>query len=487
MKVAIIYPPMKQGKKNPLLSQNRQFRYSSSDEVKIFPLIPASAATILKQAGYEVFWLDGINQRITEGHFLEQLYSFDPEYVVLETKAPVIDRHWSFIDKIKKEKGIKAILVGDHVSFCPEESFQHSSVDYVITGGDYDVSLFKLLDYLNNGPGAMPKGIYFRSEGKILNTGKSELVNNLDELPLIDRELTRWDIYGEAYLNKPCAYILTGRGCGGNSNGPGRCSFCIWQHQLWNFTRRLRSPKNVVAEIKKLVEHYRVKEIFDDNESGAIWNKEWLREFYERLKKEDLVGRVAISTNARADSLDDEACDLMSKVGFRLLKVGIESVNDRTLQELNKNETSEYIIRGVKKAKDYGLKVLMTFMVGYPWETEDDVRRTFEAAKKLLLYKTHLGDSLQASVVIPYPGTTLHKKAVEQRWFLGDPYDYTQFDMSKPVLKSSIDSMAWCDRMWNLHKHPVFVVKTALKIRSLNDVKLLFRGAMSLLGHRKDF
>lgn len=66
MRVAIVYPPFAKGKEYPLLGQNRQFRYSNSKEVRIFPLIPATAATILKQAGHEVIFLDGINQRLTK-------------------------------------------------------------------------------------------------------------------------------------------------------------------------------------------------------------------------------------------------------------------------------------------------------------------------------------------------------------------------------------------------------------------------------------
>jgi len=486
MKIAVIYPPLKRHGKLPLLTQNRQFRYSSSNNVKIFPLIPASATTMLKREGYEVLWLDGINERLSHEEFLQRLYDFSPHFAVIETKAPIVSEHWRFIDQIKKEKGISSILVGDHVSYNPVESLEHSEVDYVITGGDYDVTLLNLARSLDQG-GELPPGVYLRKGSKIINSGNAILIDNLDQLPFVDRDLTKWQNYGEAYLYHPVAYILTGRGCGGGGRTPGRCSFCVWQHLLWKRKARLRSPKNVVQEIKMLVDKYHVKEIFDDNESGAMWNKEWLQQFYLEMKREKLIGRLFISSNARADSLDESTCYILKESGYRLLKIGIESGNNTTLARLHKDEVIEDMVKGIKIAKDYGLIIMLTFMVGYPWENQEEVRRTYQVAKEILFYKTHLGDCLQSSVVIPYPGTPLYKEAIENNWFIINPQDYHHFDMSKPVLKSPIAPMQWCDKMWDIHTHPLFILKTLLSLRSIHDIKLLYGGVKSLKGHTKDF
>ena len=58
------------------------------------------------------------------------------------------------------------------------------------------------------------------------------------------------------------AYILTGRGCGLENGRVSTCTFCIWQHALWNKTARLRSPENVVGEIEHLIS-IGAKEVFD--------------------------------------------------------------------------------------------------------------------------------------------------------------------------------------------------------------------------------
>ena len=59
MKIAIAYPPLESKKGTPLLSQNRQFQWFHNPTY-IYPMVPATAATMLKNAGYEVVWLDGI-------------------------------------------------------------------------------------------------------------------------------------------------------------------------------------------------------------------------------------------------------------------------------------------------------------------------------------------------------------------------------------------------------------------------------------------
>lgn len=527
MRVAVLYPPLKTKPGTyPLLSQNRIFTVTASEGIKIYPLVMSTLVTMIKQDGHDILYLDGINLRMTREDFDKQVDAFRPELVVLETKAPVIMQHWAYIDEIKAKHGCTTILVGDHVTFFPQESLEKSQVDYVVTGGDYDVSILGLIKALEltadrrpptaedisaertcpersrrraqdadnsvNGQrstvdsGILPAGVYWKENGELKNSGKFERFQDLDSLPFIDRDLTRWDIYGEAYLYRPCAYILTGRGCGGRKRA-GVCRFCIWQHSFWGCKAFLRSPKNVVDEIKILVEKYGVREIFDDNEAGGLWDIDWLRGFHEEMAKQKLIGKVILSTNARADCLDDETCRLLKKTGFRMLKIGLESGNNETLKKLVKDETIEEIEEGVRRAKDHGLATMITVMVGYPWESERDAQNTYDVAKRLALYKTHMGDSLEGNVLIPYPGTPLHKMCVENDWFTIDPSDYEEYGKSRPIVKSPIDPVKWCQKIWQIHREPKFILRSMLTLKRSDDIKLAIRGVRSLLGHESDY
>ena len=65
MRIAIAYPPLKSEKGVALLTQNRQFQWFSRPTY-IFPVVPATAATMLKKAGHEVLFLDGIAAELSE-------------------------------------------------------------------------------------------------------------------------------------------------------------------------------------------------------------------------------------------------------------------------------------------------------------------------------------------------------------------------------------------------------------------------------------
>ena len=422
--------------KSPLLTQNRQFRYSSSREVRIYPILPATAATLLSQAGHEVLYLDGINEQLSIGQFMRRLSDFAPELAMLETKAPLLGRHSEIVGQMKDEAGCKVAVVGDHVCWRPEEALRSTGADYAIASGDYDWAFYQLGELLNSGD-RVPSGTWGQPEH---GDRGCPALDDLDQLPFIDRKLTKWWLYGEAYLNHPCTYIMTGRGCGGGPRGPGACSFCAWQHLLWHGRPRLRSAGNVASELDLLLQGMHLSEVFDDNESGAIWNARWLEAFLHEMKDRGILGEVTISSNARADSLTKDTCQLLRKLGYRLLKVGVESGNDETLARIGKGETIDEIRRGIRNAKDAGLTVMMTVMVGYPWEGPAETERTLEFCRDLMRYKPKMGDSLQASVIVPYPGTPIYTQAVEQGWLAVNPQDYEMYDMSRPVLESKVDA-----------------------------------------------
>ena len=179
MKIAIAYPPLESEKGVPLLGQNRQFQWAH-DPWTAYPMVPAYAATMLKNAGYKVIWLDGIAGEQTYSEWLSDVKKEKPDLLMIETKTPVIKRHWKIISDIKKlETGnwkLDICLVGDHVTALPEESFKNSKVDYILTGGDYDFLLLNLANYLSKGE-KLESGIWYRTE--IRNT-KYEIRENLN-------------------------------------------------------------------------------------------------------------------------------------------------------------------------------------------------------------------------------------------------------------------------------------------------------------------
>jgi len=486
MKISISYPPIISEKGVPLLSQNRQFQYFKSPTY-IYPVVPAYAATLLANAGYDVVWDDGIAEEKTFSQWLSDLERCNPEVIMIETKTPVVKKHWAIIKDVKKIlPSSKVVLVGDHVTALPLESMEQSNVDFILTGGDYDFLMLNLVDFLTNKVKQLEPGVWYRESGSIKNTGSFKLNHSLDDLPYINRELTKWQIYNERNGNfkvTPGAYTMAGRDCWWRKDGG--CSFCSWPTLYPTF--RVMKPERLADEIGLLIENYGVKSVFDD--TGCFPAGEWLRHFANLMIERGYNNRIQFSCNMRFGALTQDDYRLMKKAGFRMLLFGVESGSQATLDRLNKGTKIDDIMNECRIPREEGLEPHITIMVGYPWETRQDALSTLNVAKTMM--QKGWAVTLQSTVVIPYPGSKLYAEALKNGWFRVDPKDYERFDMKEPVMTTPDmtpeEVMKLCDQIYKVFLTPQYMLKQLVRIRSLKDVKYSFRGAVKVLGHVKDF
>jgi radical SAM superfamily enzyme YgiQ (UPF0313 family) len=188
-------------------------------------------------------------------------------------------------------------------------------------------------------------------------------------------------------------------------------------------------------------------------------------------------------------NLTQEDYNLMGRAGFRFILYGLESANQATLDRINKNLKVVQIEQGLMMAKKAGLEPHITIMVGYPWEKRDDALATLKLAKMLL--EKGMAITLQSTVVIPYPGTTLYREALENGWFTIDPQDYDRFDMSQPILRTPdldpSETMKICDDMYRIFLSPRYILGQLCRMRSIKDLKYSIRGLKKVSGHARDF
>ncbi len=485
MRLAIAYPPLKSDKGVPLLAQNRQFQWFSRPTY-IYPVVPAWAATQAQAAGHEVAWLDGIANEWTPEFFDQRLQEFQPQIIMLETKTPVVKRHWAYINALKERMPqTLVILVGDHVTALPEESFANCAVDYALTGGDYDFLLINLMDALKAGEpldtARLEPGIYWRTGAEVKNSGHFTLNHDLKALPRIDRDLTQWQLYAQKngnFRNTPGTYIMSGRDC-----WHGKCTFCSWT-TLYP-TYRARTPKDVVDEIGELIEKYGVREIMDD--TGTLPTGAWLKTFCQEMIARGYHKKVRIDCNMRFGCLDFEHYKLMRKAGFRLVLFGLESANQSTLDRLVKGLTVKEIEEGARLAARAGLDVHVTVMFGYPWEGQTEIANTIKLAQRLL--RKGYAYTLQVTMVVPYPGTPLFKELQQSNQLLTEDWD--DYDMKQQVMLSGVPEAtikAAVRQVYGTFLHPETVIRRLLTTRDLGvDIKFYWRGFRSVLGHLRNF
>jgi anaerobic magnesium-protoporphyrin IX monomethyl ester cyclase len=481
MKVMIAYPPLESDKGVPLLSQNRQFQWFNSPTY-IYPMVPACAATMLKDSGHDILWEDGIAEGMKYTDWLDRAVTAAPDIIAMETKTPVVKSHWKIIGDLKQALlDTKVVLMGDHVTALPAESFQQSPVDFVLTGGDYDFLLVNLAEWME-GRSKLEPGIWYR-DGDVKNTGKFELNHELNALPFIDRDLTRWQLYSEKngnFKRTPGTYTMIGRDCWWRKGGG--CTFCSWTtlYPKW----RARRPELLADEIGILIERYGVKSVFDD--TGAFPIGETLRKFCHLMIERGYHEEIEFSCNMRFGALSLEDYKLMKRAGFRMLLFGLESAQQETLNRINKNLTVDEIKDSCRKAKEACLEPHLTIMLGYPWETREDAFNTFGLAK--YLFEMGWADTLQATIVIPYPGARLFQECKDNN--LLNTMDWDEYDMRRMVMKSELceeDVKEITQKMYKLFMNPKYVMRKVANIRSYEDMAFIVRGAKKVVGHLKDF
>jgi len=485
MIVAISYPPLDTGKGTPLLGQNRQFQWFTKPTY-IYPMVPAYAATYLKSLGHDVIWNDAIAQEWSYEQYIEFIKNTDIDIIAIETKAPVIKIHWDIISQLKEIKpNVKTVLYGDHVTAFPEESMSACPVDYVLTGGDYDFLLANLCNVVEENMNRLQSeklepGIYYRNNDKVMNTGLFVLSHDLDTLPKIDRDLTRWELYSEKngnYSKLPGSYTYASRDCWYHN-----CTFCSWTTLYSNF--RSHSPGRVLNEVGDLIERYGVREIMDD--SGAFPIGNWLREFCEGMIKRGYNKKVIMDCNMRFGALSFDEYKLMREAGFRFILFGLESANQSTLDRIKKCVKADEMVESCKLAKKAGLSPHVTIMFGYPWETEEEVQNTVRVGRYLM--QKGYAHTLQATIVIPYPGTPLYYECKENGWLQTD--NYADFDMRRPVMKTPLGDEKLMEAVQSVYKvafNPEFLLRRVVGIRSLSDVRFFIRAAKQVWGHLTDF
>jgi anaerobic magnesium-protoporphyrin IX monomethyl ester cyclase len=484
MKIMIAYPPLMSEKGVPLLAQNRQFQWFKNPTY-IYPMVPAFAATMLKAAGFDVSWEDGIAEGMSEATWKSRFHEIRPDVVVLESKTPVIRRHWNIVRDIKASyPSTIVVLIGDHVTARPEESMNACPADYIVTGGDYDFSLVDLCRALagKSPPSSYPPGTWYRKDGNISTTGPFTVNHDLALLPRIDRELTKWTLY--AYKNgnfkyTPGTYVMASRDCWW-----GRCRFCSWTTLYPAGTYRTVPVEKHLDEIGSLINNYGIREIFDD--SGCFPKGEWLRTFCRGMIDRGYANRVILGCNMRIGGLNEEDCRLMKQAGFRFILIGLESVSQSTLDRLDKGVRVEDIAGMCRMAKRAGLEPHVTIMVGYPWETRKAAEATIAFARDL--FRRGFIDTLQATIVVPYPGTPLYEEAQQEGWL--SVTDWDDFDMKKSVWRSPVspeDLQGFVRSLYGSALSPRFLIRKLTSVRNLDDVVYLFKAGRKLLAHLSDF
>lgn len=436
MKISVSYPPIINalGQK-AMVSQNRNVQFFKKPTY-LLPVIHAQAATWLNNIGYEVIWDDGNSQLKDFETWFEDLKRHNPDVIVFESTTPVMKFYWNLIDKYKQfNPNCIIILTGFHSMRKPVESLENSCVDIVIKSNHIDFILVRILENIKKNPdwrnSLTVEGLAIRVNSDVIrDTGNFVQVEPLDNSPTIDRDLVSWKNYAYEngnFLRTPGTYATSVvRDC-----MFGKCTFCRYNGPELTFSKM--SISKSVDEYQKLIDEYAVREIFDD--SGVWYRGKEAQEFASEIIKRNLHKRgTYFGINTRFEYLDEDTIKKLAAANFRFILLGLEAADNYTLNRLNKGYQIEHVEKNLKLMTKYGLHPHLTIMVGYYWQTKEQLDLTVETVKKLM-YKG-LARTLQVTLCTPLDFTPYHQECIDKNVLLTSDYD--DFDMSKIIVKTPI-------------------------------------------------
>ncbi|MFQ3548761.1 MAG: radical SAM protein [Armatimonadota bacterium] len=235
--------------------------------------------------------------------------------------------------------------------------------------------------------------------------GAPEIINkstvkNLSKYPNSSCIITKEAEFGEINL------IEIGRGCGRG------CRFCAA-----GFINRPLRSRNV--EIKPNSRYGLVGAAVYDNSSS--------KDLCEKIINSD--GSFSISS-MRLETLTDEIAKLLKNGGQKTVTIAPEAGSQRLRNIINKPATEEDILSAVKSAVNAGIaNIKMYFMIGLPFETNEDVEEIVRLVKKVKKNAVSTGLHMSVSSFVPKPHTPFQWHPMEQVKTLRKRYAYLKKEL----------------------------------------------------------
>jgi hopanoid biosynthesis associated radical SAM protein HpnJ len=337
------------------------------------------------------------------GMRLDQVLPLAKEYelLVIHTSTP------SFASDVKVAEAMRDVnpnlkigFVGAKVAVEPEKSLAASTAIDFVARNEFD---FTVKEVAEGRPFNAIDGVSYRNEaGVLVHNRERTILEDMDQLPFVT-EVYKRDLkvedYFIGYLKHPYVSLYTGRGC------KSRCTFCLWPQTVGGHRYRVRSVDHVIEEIRLAKSYFpQVKEFFFDDDT-----------FTDNLPRAEAIAKelgklgVTWSCNAKAN-VPRDTLKVLRDNGLRLLLVGYESGNQQILHNIKKGMLVDVARRFTKDCHELGVTIHGTFILGLPGETKETIEETIRFATEI---NPH---TIQVSLAAPYPGTFLHRQAVENGW-----------------------------------------------------------------------
>ena len=421
----------------------------------------------------EVDILDCEGLSLSYDQIKEYLNKSGPDITAITMATPAYNHVISVANVIKSlNKKTIVVVGGPHPTALPEDVLKKENIDFAVIG-EGEITFLELVESLekNEKNFQQIRGLAFKNKSEIIINQPRELIKNLDILPFPAKDLLPLHKYylppTKRNVSGASTNMVTSRGC------PFRCTFCMAK-TIWKRVTRLRSIKNVIDENEECAKKYNHRD-FTFNDEFFTANRKRVIEFCQELKRRKL--NIKWFCQARCGTVDEEMLKIMKSAGCEKIGFGFESGDERVLKLMQKDNNLANARESAKLCKKAGIEVVGAFILGYPGETKETVKKTIKFAREL--------DPATAAffIAIPFPGTELFKLATENN-YLKKPIDWETFTPVSNILppmqipnftkKELVKLKKYAYRSFYLR--PGYILKKLSEIRNFGDIKSLLRG-----------
>ena len=423
------------------------------------PLGTLYAAAYMRSKGYEVSLFD-TNLKKSPDEIVLALKEEKPKYLV------IFDDGFNYLTKMcltnmreaafrLTELGKKAgctVIVSSSDSTDHYDMYLAKGADYVILG-EAEITLGELINNLEEENSELQnvQGLVYILNQKTINTGRRDIIKDLDSIPMPAWDLVDINSYKSIWLGNHGFFslnIATTRGC------PFKCNWCA--KPIYGNRYNTRSPENVVEEIMQLINNYSVNHFWVCDDIFGL-KPRWVQRFRNLVKQKSL--KFTYKIQSRVDLLlQEDTIDALAESGAETVWVGAESGSQKILDAMEKGTTVEQIHSATKLLKSKGIKTAFFLQFGYLGETKNDIQQTIDMVLELL------PDDIGISVSYPLPGTVFYEKVKDE---LKTKANWTDSDDLAVMFRSTYPPQFYK----KLHR---YVHKVYRKKQGINTIKNLF-------------
>ena len=373
----------------------------------------------------------------TDANLLQAVRDFEPDLVgITSHTGGEIPQIKYLLGLVKAERPQAVTIVGgQHPTLLPEDLFHHA-VDLICVGpGEETIREVAEVIADRGDDFSLVNGIAIREGTNDYHFTPPRLFRSgcMDwpefDYSLIPRKYQKH--YGFIFEFRSNIYTVTTSGC------PYRCKFC----SLWSSARgtfRHRRPEDVARDIINQPQSY--VHLTDDN---TFFNEENALEIYEILKKANV--KKKIMAYCRTDMIVKRS-DLLEKwkeIGLGALVVGMEAVNDRNLEALNKRASLDVNIQAHRILEDLQIEDWAHFVI-MPEFQKADFDEVWDFVDT---------NNITYPIFVAYtavPGTPLFFEMKQKQRF--SVYDYAYYNLQYMTLKTAMPKADWYSEFWGLYR-----------------------------------